>query len=80
MSSGGDRHHDDVRRGDGADRAPRDLGLYIGGEAVDATSGETFTTANPATGEVLADVAARVRPMSTGRSHRRAMGSRSGRR
>jgi phenylacetaldehyde dehydrogenase len=31
--------------------------LFIGGRWVDARSGETFTTMNPATGEVLADVA-----------------------
>ena len=30
--------------------------LYIGGRAVDGTSGETFPTVNPATGEVLAEV------------------------
>ncbi|MBZ9556542.1 MULTISPECIES: betaine-aldehyde dehydrogenase [unclassified Modicisalibacter] len=30
--------------------------LYIGGRRVDATSGETFETVNPANGEVLADV------------------------
>lgn len=30
--------------------------LYIGGQYVDATSGETFETRNPATGEVLATV------------------------
>ena len=30
--------------------------LYIGGEYVDATSGETFDTLNPATGETLARV------------------------
>ncbi|MCM5703061.1 betaine-aldehyde dehydrogenase [Larsenimonas salina] len=30
--------------------------LYIGGKQVDATSGETFETINPATGEVLATV------------------------
>jgi betaine-aldehyde dehydrogenase len=30
-----------------------DLRLYIGGGYVDATSGETFATVNPATGEVL---------------------------
>ncbi|WP_343559891.1 betaine-aldehyde dehydrogenase [Kiloniella sp. b19] len=30
--------------------------LYIGGQYVDATSGETFETRNPATGEVLAEV------------------------
>ena len=31
--------------------------LFIGGNWVDALSGETFTTLNPATGEVLAEVA-----------------------
>jgi betaine-aldehyde dehydrogenase len=35
----------------------RSVGLYIGGAEVDATSGETFATINPATGETLADVA-----------------------
>ena len=30
--------------------------LYIGGEYVDATSGETFKTVNPATGEVICEV------------------------
>ena len=29
---------------------------YIGGEYVNATSGETFTSVNPATGEILAEV------------------------
>ncbi|HSF84346.1 MAG TPA: betaine-aldehyde dehydrogenase [Acidimicrobiia bacterium] len=33
-----------------------DLGLFIDGERVDATSGETFDSVNPATGEVLARV------------------------
>lgn len=32
------------------------VSLYIDGRACDATSGETFTTINPATGEVLATV------------------------
>ncbi|EKV30081.1 Betaine aldehyde dehydrogenase [Caenispirillum salinarum AK4] len=32
--------------------------LYIGGQYVDATSGETFETRNPATGEVLATIQA----------------------
>ncbi|HET7628877.1 MAG TPA: aldehyde dehydrogenase family protein, partial [Bacillales bacterium] len=31
--------------------------LFINGESVDAASGETFTTYNPATGETLAEVA-----------------------
>ncbi|HET7616819.1 MAG TPA: aldehyde dehydrogenase family protein [Bacillales bacterium] len=31
--------------------------LYINGEAVDAASGETFTTYNPATGEAIAEIA-----------------------
>ena len=35
----------------------RAIGLYVGGAPVDATSGGTFTTVNPATGEVLAEVA-----------------------
>ena len=30
--------------------------LYIGGRLVDATSGKTFSTINPANGEVLAEV------------------------
>ncbi|RED49846.1 betaine-aldehyde dehydrogenase [Aestuariispira insulae] len=30
--------------------------LYIGGEYVDATSGETFQTVNPATGEVICEI------------------------
>ena len=30
--------------------------LYIGGRLVDATSGKTFQTINPANGEVLAEV------------------------
>ncbi len=33
------------------------VGLFIGGVEVKATSGETFTTTNPATGEALATVA-----------------------
>src|ERR1700749_725479 len=33
-----------------------DQGVYIGGEYVDATSGETFNTIDPATGETLAHV------------------------
>ena len=32
------------------------VGLYVGGAIVAATSGETFATRNPATGEVLAEV------------------------
>jgi betaine-aldehyde dehydrogenase len=35
----------------------RTIGLFIGGTEVPATSGETFTTINPATGEALAEVA-----------------------
>ena len=34
-----------------------EVGLYIGGSTVDASSGRTFTTTNPATGEALAEVA-----------------------
>ncbi len=30
--------------------------LYIGGKAVDARSGRTFSTVNPATGETICDV------------------------
>ncbi len=33
-----------------------ELGLFIGGERVEATSGETFDSINPATGEVVARV------------------------
>ena len=35
---------------------PRTVRQFIGGRAVDGTSGETFPTVNPATGEVLAEV------------------------
>jgi betaine-aldehyde dehydrogenase len=35
--------------------------LYIGGRLVDATSGQTFQTINPANGEVLAEVQAASR-------------------
>jgi acyl-CoA reductase-like NAD-dependent aldehyde dehydrogenase len=38
--------------------APRRYQLFIGGEWVDAQSGQTFTTPNPATGQPLAEVAA----------------------
>jgi betaine-aldehyde dehydrogenase len=34
-----------------------EVGLYIGGSVVPASSGRTFTTSNPATGEQLAEVA-----------------------
>ena len=37
--------------------APRRYQLFIGGEWVDAESGQTFTTPNPATGAPLAEVA-----------------------
>ncbi len=37
---------------------PEQLGLYIGGEWVDSSSGETFETRDPTTGEVLAEVQA----------------------
>src|SRR5918912_3451407 len=37
--------------------APRRYQLFIGGEWVDAASGKTFTTPNPATGAPLAEVA-----------------------
>ena len=37
--------------------APRRYQLFIGGEWVDAESGQTFTTPNPATGQTLAEVA-----------------------
>src|SRR5260370_464502 len=36
---------------------PRKYQLFIGGQWVDAESGKTFTTPNPATGETLAEVA-----------------------
>ncbi len=36
---------------------PRKYQLFINGQFVDAQSGKTFTTPNPATGEVLAEVA-----------------------
>src|SRR5919198_3860321 len=36
---------------------PRKYQLFINGEWVDAESGQTFTTPNPATGETLAEVA-----------------------
>jgi aldehyde dehydrogenase (NAD+) len=37
---------------------PDDLGLFVGGEFVDAESGETFATHDPTTGAVLAEVPA----------------------
>jgi acyl-CoA reductase-like NAD-dependent aldehyde dehydrogenase len=36
---------------------PRRYQLFINGEFVDADSGKTFTSPNPATGETLAEVA-----------------------
>src|SRR5207253_6783948 len=36
---------------------PRKYQLFIDGQWVDAESGKTFTTPNPATGETLAEVA-----------------------
>ncbi len=36
--------------------ASRELGLHIAGAAVPATSGRTFETVNPATGELLATI------------------------
>ena len=39
--------------------------LYIGGAYVDATSGETFDTLDPATGETLATRAAGERPRTS---------------
>ena len=47
-------------------RAPEDA--RSGGRRLEAASGETFPTYNPATGEVLAQVAEEQRPTSTGRS------------
>ncbi|WP_313692172.1 aldehyde dehydrogenase family protein [Halorarum halobium] len=41
-----------------AEVVPEELGLFIGGEFVDAASGETFETRDPTTGDVLADVPA----------------------
>jgi betaine-aldehyde dehydrogenase len=38
-------------------QTPRRYQLFIGGQWVDAVSGKTFTTPNPATGETLAEVA-----------------------
>jgi betaine-aldehyde dehydrogenase len=40
-----------------AQKTPRKYQLFINGEWVDAESGKTFTTPNPATGETLAEVA-----------------------
>jgi aldehyde dehydrogenase (NAD+) len=40
-----------------ASETPRRYQLFIDGKFVDAESGKTFTTPNPATGEVLAEVA-----------------------
>ena len=40
-----------------AENTPRQYQLLIDGKWVDAASGKTFTTLNPATGEVLAEVA-----------------------
>src|SRR3989440_5549137 len=40
-----------------ATNEPRRYQLFIGGEWVDAESGKTFTTPNPATGAPLAEVA-----------------------
>ncbi len=40
-----------------AENSPRKYQLFIDGKWVDAESGKTFTTPNPATGEVLAEVA-----------------------
>src|SRR5919206_132349 len=41
-----------------ATNTPRRYQLFIGGEGVDAESGQTFPTPNPATGQPLAEVAA----------------------
>jgi aldehyde dehydrogenase (NAD+) len=40
-----------------ASNTPRKYQLFIDGKFVDAESGKTFTTPNPATGEILAEVA-----------------------
>src|ERR1044071_3253605 len=40
-----------------ASETPRKYQLFIDGKWVDAESGKTFTTPNPATGETLAEVA-----------------------
>src|SRR3712207_2480524 len=40
-----------------ASETPRKYQLFIDGKWVDAQSGKTFTTPNPATGETLAEVA-----------------------
>ncbi|HKP73685.1 MAG TPA: aldehyde dehydrogenase family protein, partial [Pyrinomonadaceae bacterium] len=40
-----------------ASETPRRYQLFIDGKWVDAESGKTFTTPNPATGETLAEVA-----------------------
>jgi len=40
---------------------PRKYQLFIDGKWVDAESGKTFTTPNPATGATLAEVAERIR-------------------
>jgi betaine-aldehyde dehydrogenase len=40
-----------------AENTPRKYQLFIDGQWVDAESGKTFTTPNPATGEILAEVA-----------------------
>jgi aldehyde dehydrogenase (NAD+) len=40
-----------------AEVVPDSTGLYVGGEFVDAAAAETFDTVDPATGEVLTDVA-----------------------
>ena len=51
--------------------------LIINGEAVDAASGKTFTTFNPATEEPICDGGARRAPRtSTARCRRRAPRSR----
>jgi betaine-aldehyde dehydrogenase len=39
-----------------SERMPTTVRLFIGGRAADATSGESFPTVNPATGEALAEV------------------------
>jgi betaine-aldehyde dehydrogenase len=51
-----DRHDGNESELGGADPGLRAVGLYIGGAEVAATSGETFPTVNPATGEVIATV------------------------
>ncbi len=54
--------------------------LYINGGYTSATSGRTFETINPATGEVLATVQAAGREDVDAPSRARSVGKKSGRR